>query len=160
MSLRDARRWVQASLTTGIACPCCDQYAREYRRSINSAMARTMILLYRFVPADGWVKVEDLFNELRVKGIRWVPVRADEAKLRYWELIEAKQGVRDDDSDRLGIYRLTALGRRFVRREIQVTRTMLVYNSAAKPVTDAPLIWIDEALGKRFNYRALMEGTP
>ncbi|MCI0664793.1 MAG: hypothetical protein L0220_27335, partial [Acidobacteria bacterium] len=47
MTLAEARHLLETLLPVGHACPCCDQFAKEYRRLINSGIARALILLYR-----------------------------------------------------------------------------------------------------------------
>lgn len=72
-------------------------------------------------------------------------------------------GSREDGSARVGDYRVTEMGRAFVRGEIAVPKHLYIYNNAVLEVEDAaPVkqIKIREAFGKRFNYDELMGNLP
>ncbi len=155
MTLEQAREDVHAKLDDGTHCPCCDQWAKRYTRTITSAMAYGLILLDKAAQRDGseYVHVEKLFKSL--SGIP-TSIRGDISKLRHWDLI-----VRHPMN--AGEYAITVEGVEFVHGR----RTVLEYcnhynNEVSKPFGRE--IRIREALGKRFDYDKIMgkamEPTP
>lgn len=149
-SLADARQFVQANLDDGAHCPACGQMAKVYRRQIHAAMAQALIILYRFEAANPgeWAHLPTVLQ--RKQG--------DDAKLRYWDLIEEAAEQREDGG-RAGYWRITDRGRRFVRGEIRVPKYALVYDSAFLGFDDDQTVDIRDALGTRFRYDDLMAGV-
>lgn len=159
--LDDVREWTQEAARSkeGAVCPCCDQIAKVYKRSITSSMAYVLLLIERYDrshPTDRWLQVPEYLSEVSTLG---APVRGgDWAKLRYWSLIEPKDGVvRDDGSLRVGIYRLTELGRLFALNLTTVARHAYIYNGALLKLDQSKQISIGEALGAGFDYDELMQ---
>ena len=124
--LGDAQEWLRALLDEGAECPCCTQFAKVYWRPLTSAMARVLILLDRWTYPGEYVKLEELMNAKRAEGYRWVPVRADEAKLRFWGLVELQDSQREDGSKRVGYFRITPTGRDFVNGHMEEVVNELV----------------------------------
>jgi hypothetical protein len=84
----------------------------------------------------------------------------DFAKLRYWGLVNESDEQRPDGG-RAGWWRVTDLGARFVAEDAIVRKYVYVFDG--RPVLgpgrvtfDGPYISIRTALGKRFDYNALM----
>jgi hypothetical protein len=46
-TLAEAQDWLRERLPDGAKCPCCTQFAKVYRRKINSAMAWQLIEAWR-----------------------------------------------------------------------------------------------------------------
>ena len=141
-SLREARNWLRTRLPDGARCPCCEQFAKVYKRKLNSGVAWTLIHVYRAAGTD-WVDV--------LRAIPGAKHNGDMGSLRYWGLVEAGPG-------RNGIWRVTDRGARFARGEISVPSHALVYDGTLIRVEGDPL-WIRDALGDRFDYDTLM-ATP
>jgi hypothetical protein len=154
-TLQEAKNWLADRIEKGVQCPCCSQLAKVYSRSLGASMAQNLILLDQFTAPGEWVKLGDLREQLRRQGLRWVPTRADEAKLRYWGLVELQEGERPDKSKRTGIYRITPAGRAFVRGEIVVPSMVRVYDSMKLGESEAQ-VSVQQALGKEFDYSNLM----
>jgi hypothetical protein len=123
-------------------CPTCDQFAKVYRRQINSGMARSLILMYRQGP--GFIHIPTAI------GAR----SREEGKLAYWGLAEEEHVVREDGG-RAGWWRITQKGTQFVLGLISVDKYALVYNGRVLDF-DGPAWTIRDALGTRFNYAELM----
>lgn len=148
-SVADARDWLELQMfNEGANCPCCGQFAKVYQRTINSAMARALILFHKEGGTTEWVHGPSITRA----------ARADEAKLRYWELIEESAGRREDGA-RAGLWRVTPAGEQFVRGLRQVPRYALIYDGRLLGF-DGDLIGIKEALGTRFDYAELMAAVP
>lgn len=143
-TLQEARNLVKEGRGKGLKCPCCDQYAKVYRRTINSTMARWLIWLVKeYHVSKDWVDV------------RTSPVRGgDYAKLGYWGLTENR--TNDDEKKRTsGLWIPTQSGRSFVRNQVTVPRYASVYDG--HPIDfSVEQISIIDALGKHFDYKELM----
>jgi len=161
-SLEEARMWLLGKMDKGAECPCCRQFAKIYRRKLTSSMAYALILIcryYRNVHAPHsiteWLHVPEWLSKTSQFG---ATVRGgDWAKLVYWGLIEPKSGEeREDGSERVGYYRLTEDGLRFVKGEMRVPRVALVYNQQLLRMDDSQVVDIKEALTDKFDYGELM----
>jgi hypothetical protein len=144
--LHEVRDWLRERVKHGAECPCCAQYAKVYRRKINASMAVGLIRMYRMADTD-WVHVPDL----NLPG-------GDLLKTRYWGLIESHPEIteREDGSKRVGIWRLTGIGERFVLGGFAVPKYAHIYANRALNYSGPP-VSIREALGDRFDYRELMD---
>jgi hypothetical protein len=151
LSLEAARQELRAKLSQGTICPCCEQYAKIYKRPLNAAMALVLLLLYRRAMAlsdFGWVHVENY-----LKNLTSVPaaLRGDFHKLTHWGLLEAKKEEQEDGNPRNGFYRLTPNGIKFSRREIMVPSHVYLYNDSALGF-ESKMVAVDATLGKRWRY--------
>jgi hypothetical protein len=146
-TLAEAREWLRVRVDDGETCPCCEQFAKVYRRKLTAPVARVLIAMYRH-NRDGWVYLPAL-------GLS----RGDEAKARYWDLIEGLDGERDDGSKRVGTWRLTGKGIAFVRNQIRVPKYARIYDGRCLNMDPAETVCITDVLGTRFNYADLMAGV-
>jgi hypothetical protein len=152
-TLEEAREWLKAAREEGTNCPCCNRPARVYRRKLNYAMAHGLILIYDyFATHDGWLHVPTFLNG---KGV--VARGGDLSKLTHWGLLVGSGEIRADDSSRVGDYKLTRRGIKFVEREIAVPAWLKLINNEVVERSDER-VYIDAALGKFFNYAELMSG--
>lgn len=120
-TLAQAREAVQDARAAGVACPCCDQTVKEYRRSINTGMARSLIDIYQVAAQPGhseWVHVP---TEIGARS-------REEGKLAYWGLLEEQITRRDDGPRRRGFWRITDTGKAFVEGRITLPKYTYVYN--------------------------------
>jgi hypothetical protein len=162
-TLLEARKetFEAALIGKGTKCPCCDRFVKVYKRKINSAMGRALILLYRH------------YNKPNIRPEEWVHFprlligqgaqRSDEGKLALWGLVEKLSGLREDGSKRNGFYRITDLGRKFARSEVELpAHAFLYYSGQILGFSDGNnypknIVRIGDVLGKAFNYREMME---
>lgn len=149
--LGDARAWLRARVTEGQRCPCCSQFAKVYRRAVTAQMARALIFLYRD-SGQQWGHWPTILKTAASGSVN----RADEAKLRYWDLVEEETTVRPDGG-RAGWWRVTSHGAAFVSGWVTVDRYALVFDSRCLGFT-GPQVTIVEALGTTFDLEALMRG--
>lgn len=147
-SLYEAREWLEERLEEGASCPCCNQFAKIYKRKIHSTMARDLIRLYRVARMD-WAHVSTAISR-EVRGIHL----GDFAKLSYWGLVE-EEAVLRDDGGRAGWWRVTETGRAYVYGMLKVPKYALVYDGDCLRL-DGPEVRIHDALGDRFDYKELM----
>lgn len=144
-TLSDAQKWLADRVGSGARCPCCNQYAKVYRRQINSGMARSLIAMYLHGPQGQWVHLPTQV------GAR----SREEGKLRYWGLVEEQVEVQRQDGGRAGYWRLTDAGRAWVTGQITVPKFVAVYNNTVLRSYGDP-INVSDALGSKFNYTELM----
>jgi len=160
-TIAQARKMLQEHALKGAICPCCRQEVKMYTREINSTMAYTLIILHRHFSEDkGWLHVPSYLSQMSVIGSA---VRGgDFAKLRYWGLlepkpVEKKSDKRKDGSKRVGFYRMTEKGHKFVLGEVTVPKVALIYNGKHHGFAPGE-VTIKECLGNEFNYDDLMAG--
>ena len=156
-SLKEAKDYLRENWDKGGAiCPCCTQVVKLYHRPISSSMAHALILIYKYLdnhPDMEWVHMNNYLNTLDLP----LPVKSgDNAKLRYWGLIEEKKEMREDTSKRAGYWKLTELGRQFVEGKTGVQQYAKIFGSKCYGLAGEH-IGIEDALGKKFNYKELME---
>lgn len=134
----------------GYTCPHCGQFCKRYFRKFNSNMALALIVLYRN-REKGFLHLENTMIQAGYKR------SGDASYLRHYGLIEKKEGKRDDGSTRNGMYKITGRGIMFVEGKTEVRSTCIIYNNKHEGF-EGREITIQEALGKKFDYRELMEG--
>lgn len=137
-TLGDTRDWLNERLAEGHRCPCCGQFAKIYKRQVNSGMARALIALHKAGGAR--------FYRHLARLARWTH---EGAQLQWWGLIEPKA----NDPSR---FRLTSLGMEFLRNEVQIPRYAHIYDGRLLKLDTGQWVDIKQALTTRFNYHELM----
>lgn len=153
----EAKDYVLANLSDGVRCPCCEQYARIYRRKLNNAMARLLIWLVRHYQEENrWYSIHEfpLIQGRRGGG--------DFAKLSYWGLAisfdqECEILDHPGDEQHSGKWRPELKGVDFVRNTILVPEYAYVYNGRLLGFSDDH-VDIMTCLGTSFSYEELMNG--
>ena len=143
MTLAEARDELRRLVDDGYRCPLCTQFAKVYRRKLNSGMARSLIRMWRKAGLD-WINVPDQI------GAR----SREEGKLRYWGLVE-EADVEREDGGRAGWWRVTREGARFVTGKITVPKYARIYDGRCLGLHGEP-VTIRDCLGERFDYAELM----
>lgn len=138
-SLGTAKEYMRQRIEEGVHCVLCEQYARVYRRKLNSGMAQALVMMYRAAGLD-WCYRPDVLRDLKTSA-------HDNTLLHYWGLWER--------GDEVGWWRVTTLGEEFIRDEIEVPRFAVIYNSELLRL-DGPWIDIHQALGDKFDLDELM----
>jgi len=185
-SLEYSRSWVAQNAREGVVCPCCGQYAKVYRRKLNSSMAYVLILIWRqqlgrcpdcssrlvldgkdsvVCPDErcehrgglGWLHVPSFLAGQRLPPRVLAAIRGDWGKLKYWGLLEEKPTVRDDGSKHAGYYRITPTGVDFVKNRIVVPKYAYFYSGVLKKEIQVnESVDIQTALSDSFKYDELM----
>ena len=139
-TLEEAQDWLRARVEDGARCPCCTQFAKVYRRKLNSGMAKSLIRMYQ-AAGTGWQNITET-----------IPARSrEEGKLRYWGLVE--QG------EERGWWRVTPKGEQFVKNRIKVPRYVRIYDDRMLGYDDTEDTNIIDALSSPFDYDELMKGS-
>jgi hypothetical protein len=160
VTLAEAREQLARRLDEGDACPCCDQFAKVYERRLTAPTGRVLIAMghARHNAIDGWIDVPALAASMTNRSSR--STGGDEAKARYWGLIEAMPNVaRDDGSTRTGWWRLTPLGVAFIENRACVAKVARIYNGQLLSLDDSEQVSIVDVLGAKFHYGELMGHT-
>ncbi len=145
--IREARQKLQARLDEGVTCPCCKQYAKRYKRKLNSSMAAALCWM--------WAHARDAWIEVPLAAPSWVLKAREYPKLAWWGLIEEKPRQQGSKARTSGVWRVTPLGADFVRGCSDVPRYAFVYNGEVQDFTETTTD-IRHALGDRFDYAELM----
>jgi hypothetical protein len=143
--LYDAQEYLREKLDVGEKCPCCTQFAKVYRRKINSGMARALIRQWQTVGQD-YVRTTSL-----------CPWTHEAGQLAWWGLIE-DEGERREDGGRSGWWRITDAGKRFVLNHSRVPKYARIYDGRVLSMDWTETTSIAECLGAKFDYGELMEG--
>ena len=162
-ALLDARTWLFDNVDDGVRCPCCDQYARAYRRKLNSSMAAFLILLiregvggrdgFRILLEDVCLGLPDEWVDIKETKV-WDVSRADYGKLAHWGLIEHKPHE-PDENKYSGMWRPTRKGVQFACSRLKVPSHVVLYDNELRSFS-GELVGIVECLGKHFSYKELM----
>ena len=148
-TLKDARDYVNANRVEGVHCPCCGQMARDYRRKLNTIMARALIWLVRTsASGDEWV-------DIGLQAPRWFHRGGGEfAKLAHWGLIEERLIPSTRGGRTSGIWRPTDKGVSFARNEIAIASHVTLYDNHIVGISNTS-ITIRQALGEHFDFQEL-----
>jgi hypothetical protein len=152
--LAEAVKWVLRHRMDGVECPCCGQFTKVYRRKLNTSMAQALVAFYeKSIESTGdWLHVASTEFPL-IAGRR---LGGDWAKLVHWGLIEERPIEREDGCKHAGWWRITDLGRRFVRDEVRIPSHALLFNQQLLGMDESSTISIRQALGDKFDYSELM----
>jgi hypothetical protein len=143
-TLGEAREALRGVVFEGAKCPCCTQFAKVYKRKINSTMARTLITLYRHGKAGEYLHAPSLPGDTH-----------EVSQLVWWGLVEEER-TRREDGGRAGWWRVTDLGRAFVLGALRLPKHALIYDSALLRLDNSEYASIEDALGSRFDLAELM----
>jgi hypothetical protein len=150
MSLEEAKQALKASLDDGLRCPCCDKYARRYRRAFNSTMARSLCWLSHAsgLVADGWVHVPST-------APRWL-IRSNQlATVRWWGLVERSEEEPEPRLKHHGMWRPTPKGIEFAWGRTTIPRRAVTYDGKVIG-HEGDEIYVGELAGKNFDYEEMM----
>jgi len=149
-TLEEAKKFIRRGFRKGCHCPACGQYVKEYKRPLNSGMARILIEMYRLGDSE-YHHVKDHLRKNSIKnGHDWT-------LLRFWGLIDPMiKEEEDKGATKLGLWRITDQGKAFVRGEIRISRRIRMYNKKMLGFEPNEMTTIQEALGDHFSYEQLM----
>jgi len=142
------RERLRENLDEGVTCPCCGQYAKRYKRKLNSSMAAALCWL--------WTHSGYAWCDVPSQAPSWVLKAREYPKLAWWGLIEEKPKEEHHKGRTSGLWRVTQLGADFARSCVSVPRYAFVYNGTVEDFTTGDAISIRCALGDRFDYAELM----
>lgn len=144
--LSEVKDELRAQLIRGevATCPACERIAKIYRNKIDSAMARTLILMYRTAGEGQYIHVPSMAGD-----------NHKVSQLSWWGLVE-DSGDKRDDGGRAGWWRVSDRGANFARGLITVEKYAYIYDSKVMRFSDGLPCDIHDCLGDKFNYTELM----
>jgi hypothetical protein len=151
MPLGEARDVLRMMVKEGTRCPLCTQHAQVYPWKLYSTAAYALILFYKLGAADRFVHSRELKDRYAHKG------QGDASRLNHWKLV-VQESERRPDGGRSGWWMLTEHGVRFALGQDTIPTHAHVYDGRCLKLEGEP-VTIEQALGKKFNYRELMAGV-
>lgn len=173
-SLAEAKDVFNAELDKGTRCPCCERYARRYRRKFNSGMAVSLVALVRLsqqqliaqaaewpnvtlgMAPSPWIHGDEIGRYLGRFSKATYP-HGEIGKLVHWKLAEPMPGTRAMSGRPSGSWRPTPAGIDFVRRIDSIRLTVVLWNNVVCGF-EGPEVKIDNVMGEHFDYAELMGG--
>lgn len=140
--IQKMRTNVQTQLDDGVKCPCCGQFAKVYKRKINSKMTRSLITMWNAGADTIYVHTPSLTNDHEV------------AQLSWWGLIEEEK-TRRPDGGRSGYWKITDVGVGFITNRGLVPEFAHIYNGEVLGFSGDP-VGINKCLGVKFDLADLM----
>lgn len=144
MPLGDARTQLRGLIEDGWTCPCCTQFAKVYRRKVNSTNARSLITLYRH-GGTHFTHAPSLPGDTH-----------EISQMAWWGLVEEEKVMRPDGG-RAGWWRITPEGKDWVIGLSTIPKYARVYDHRCLGLTGDPVTIMD-ALGSKFRLDDLMAG--
>lgn len=153
------KKKVIESLDDGIVCPCCGQFAERYSRPFSSTIACWLIAFYHAHlenPKEEFLHISKVSQYLCSNTVMR---SGDYAKARFWGLLESlgnveENGDKDQKKKHSGKWKLTELGKMFVRGESSIHQRVVLFNNHCEGF-EGEQIRIKDALDKEFNYNDL-----
>jgi hypothetical protein len=142
MTLGEARALMRQYVRDGIPCALCLQFAKVYKRTINSGMAISLLTMYK-AAEHNWQHVPTTVGGRS----------REEGKLAYWGLVQPK--VVDGGEHERGWWRVTQHGEAWLAGRSTVPKYAMVYNGGVLSLKGEDVSF-RQALGKKFDYEELM----
>jgi len=151
MTLDEAREVLRPLVEKGHKCPLCTRKVKIYPRPLPAASARVLIRLFRLNEGRDFVKLGPILDTMKGTAAQG----GYGTLAHHWGLMEAMPGKREDGSNRVGWWRLTDLGRAFVRGEATVPKRARIFANRLLGYVGPP--WtISDALREPFDFNDLM----
>lgn len=139
-----ARQWTKDQAESGGGeCPCCGQRSQVYKRSINSGMARSLVIMYGKA-GKNWINVPSAVGGKS----------REEGKLRYWGLVTESNNHRADGGH-AGWWRVTDKGENFILDGLNVPKYALIYDGTLVRLDGDP-VDIKYCIRNRFDLSQLL----
>lgn len=147
MDLKEAKQIVFDGAQEGVDCPCCGMYVKEWKKTIISVAAASLIKLVQLF------EKEEKFYHLSEFNV----LESDRnfSQLVLWDLVEAMSN--DNPHKRAsGMYQPTKIGVLFAKGDVDVKKYVHTLNNRLLK-SSGDRIDIVDALGKKFDYAKLVE---
>jgi hypothetical protein len=135
------------SIDEGGVCPVCNRYARRYRRSMNSTMAKSLQWLCRQGIPGEYIDVPNTAPSWLIRSNQ-LPT------LRWWGLVE-RLASKDAKRKHSGMWRATEDGRRFANNESTVPKYAVTYGGECQGF-EGEHISIPQTENIDFDYQEMM----
>lgn len=151
MTIEEAKQDLRDNWEEGLDCPCCGQRVQLYVHSLNGAMIRSLIELYKL---DKENPSQKYFHISKFEQWRNGYGGGQFAKTKHWGLSLDRDNV-DEEKHSSGMWAITDRGRDFIERKVAVPGYVRIYNKKSYGFTGDP-VDVESVLAKRFNYKELM----
>ena len=158
---------VIACLDEGVDCPACGQFAKRYKRPLNSGMAKWLVALIRLHNAGAeWAHISWIAAVIRgtpPAEAKLLPPGStavgsgDGPKGVHWGIVEDMSNSDAAKKDS-GYWRATTKGRGFAGGAITLPKYSVLYNNVFERHDGDP-VTIREVWGEHFNFQDLMNGV-
>jgi hypothetical protein len=154
--------WDEVIRGKGGHCPCCGKWGKVYRHGISHAMMKALLWMASN-HGENWINMPKQAPRDLIQTYTF-------ATLKWWRLIEPlniEQEVNVEDGELVysdsetrssGIWRVTPLGMKFAKGQVQVPKYVYLYNDTLKDVS-TETVYIKDCVGKKFNYSEIMNAT-
>lgn len=151
-TLEESKKWLEENRTEGCICPCCNQFAKIYKRKLNAGMALFLIGLYKLSKKSTSTNFSNksIMSEMKINTSS-----LDYSILKHFNLIK-ESGIIPNEKRKSGFWKLTSLGNDFVEKKVQVNSHVYLYDSEVLGFSESK-ISIMETLGEKFDYNELMK---
>ena len=157
-TIEEAKIYISENVDVGVKCPCCEQFAKVYKRKITSIMVRGLIVLYRYdIKNQNKFMHKDEIGKYLNDKVKFGG--GDFAKLSYWGMIEGRDKEDGQKGKTSGYWRITSEGRDFIEGKSPVPKHKYVYDSKVLPRESGEYVTVREALSEKFDYAELMGFT-
>jgi len=148
ITLESARNDLFKALKEGLDCPCCGQFAKSYRRGISGSQVKALMYLHQCGP--GWHHHREFADG-----------SGEHAKLRFWGLVEKRNDPEEanrKDKTSTGHWRITKLGKQFVKGEVKVAKYVYIYNNQLQHKDNLKKVDVHECIKNKFKFSDIMGG--
>lgn len=143
-----ARLKEEIRTTKGGVCPCCDRFAKMYKRPLNATMVAG---LYWIIDTN---KEQDGYVSVAESAPVWLLRSNQHTILKHWGLVEQAPNEDNEMVSDSGRWRPTALGRAFADEKARVYKYALLFNDKCEGLV-GELVFAKQIVD-RFNYAELM----
>lgn len=149
-------------IDNGANCPCCDRFGKRYKRTLNSTIGHALLAMLALHERtkEEWLHVSKIRDLMLKTGCKATHPTGEIGKAVYYALVEQKENE-DTKKRKSGLWRLTSDGMEFARGESTIPRFIYLYNDElhGERFDTSEFIYINDVLGKKFDYTELMESS-
>lgn len=154
-TIAEAKEHLKENWEKGVDCPACGQHVQLYRYPLFATSAYALIELYKLTINN---YPEEYFHVNKFAEAKAGKIRSPHfAELRFWGLVQAMD-KKTKEKNSSGYWAITEKGKRFVERSLKVPKYIKIYNNKFVG-HEGDEISITDALGNKFNYADLIQGS-
>jgi len=143
-SLHEAKQFVRDHRgdKNGCICPCCEQKAMQWKKSLISTAVASLVKLVRVYKGD----------HIHLDEFNVVAKDRNFSQLKLWDLVRT---LPSDEKRSSGMWAPTKLGVDFAKGRVNIPKYVITYNNV-RIGYDKPLVGVKEILENKFNYYELL----
>lgn len=154
--LEDVIEFVEENRKKGVECPCCSQYAKEYKRPVNLTMVETLQAFAAYI-GDGdrsvYHNAVDVSNQCEIPRLKRNGFGGDFAKFVHYGILEQMPAERGKNSRH---WRIGSEGWLFLEGKLAIPKFHHIYDNRLLGLS-GPNMFIHE-FKNRFDFREVMAG--